>query len=139
MQLNKYLFQDLKEHMEYTFTRQISQNDINIFCKLTDDFHPLHTDIAYSRKHGFDNVLVHGLLLSSLSSMIIGMKLPGENALIISEQFSYYKPVYVGDLITINGIVAKIDQRFQIIDVKIKIKKENILVSDGLIRVKVRN
>jgi hypothetical protein len=71
--------------------------------------------------------------------MIIGMKLPGENALIISEQFSYYKPVYVGDLITINGIVAKIDQRFQIIDVKIKIKKENILVSDGLIRVKVRN
>jgi len=138
MEINKHTIEELNEGVEYSFDKYISQEEINIFCNLTGDFHPLHTSQAYSHEHGFDNIIAHGLLLSAYASRIVGMKLLGENAIVISQQFSYFKPVYVNDLVTIKGTISKIDYRFQLLDVKIKIIKENMIMSEGVIKVKMR-
>lgn len=49
-----------------TASHVISAGDIADFCRLTRDFHPLHTDAAYARKAGFPGIIAHGLYGLSL-------------------------------------------------------------------------
>jgi len=49
-----------------TTSRTISAHDIQNFCALTGDHHPLHTDAAYARSQGFPDVIAHGLFCLSV-------------------------------------------------------------------------
>lgn len=136
-----YTIDELKEGLEAKIERLITKEDIQNFANLTNDFHPLHTSVTYSKANGFKDIIAHGLLLSSFSSTIIGMKLPGENAIILSQTFQYKKPVYPGTQLLINGVLEKIDTRISIIEIKIKITSidKTQLFSIGKYLVKVRN
>ena len=83
-QIANYNIGELKIGHEVNEKRLLTKEDIQKFANLTYDFHPLHTDLKYSQANGFKNIIAHGLLLSSFSSKIIGMKLPGENAMVIN-------------------------------------------------------
>ena len=139
-QIANYTIDELKVGHEVCEKRLLTKKDIQTFANLTSDFHPLHTDLKYSQENGFKNIIAHGLLLSSFSSKIIGMKLPGENAMVVSQKFDYKKPVYPGTLLLIKAVLEKIDLRFSILDISVKIssidKKE--LFSYGKYVVKVR-
>ena len=129
----KYTIDELNVGYEVSEKRFLSKDDIQQFANLTSDFNPLHTNLKYSKANGFENIIAHGLLLSSFSSKIIGMKLPGENAIIISQKFNYKKPVYPGTHLLIKAVLSKIDIRFSIIEILIKITSidEKHLYSDG--------
>ena len=49
------------------------------------------------------------------------MKLPGENAMVVSQKFDYKKPVYPGTHLLIKAVLEKIDLRFSILDISVKI------------------
>ena len=135
-----YTINNLKEGLESKIERLVSKEDIQNFSNLTQDFHPLHTSPDYAKENGFEDIIAHGLLLSSFSSSIIGMELPGDNAIIISQSFIYKKPVYPGTRLLIKGVVNKIDTRFSLLEIKIKITSiDNIyLFATGKYSVKVR-
>lgn len=135
-----YVIEELEEGMEVEFQRLITLKDIQTFAELTGDFHPLHTSETYAKSHGFSNIIAHGLLLSSLSSTIIGMKLPGENAIVLSQMFKYKKPVYPETQLLIKGVLEKIDERFALLEIKIKITSidNKELFAIGKYSVKVR-
>lgn len=124
--------------MDAFLTRTISQEDIEKFSINTGDFHPLHTNPQYCKENGFEGIMAHGMLVSSYASAIVGMYLPGENAIIISQNFSYSKPVYMGDVIKIHGVIDSLDTRFKVIDIKIKISKSDTTLISGNIKVKLR-
>lgn len=136
-----YTIDNLKEGLEVKIERLLTREDIQSFSNLTQDFNPLHTSLVYAKENGFEDIIAHGLLLSSLSSSIIGMKLPGENAIIISQSFVYKKPVYPGTQLLIKGVLNKIDTRFSLLEIKIKItSSDNIRVfATGKYSVKVRS
>ena len=138
--LADYTFEELREGMEAEIQRTISFNDIHIFATLTHDYHPLHTSEAYAKAHGFDTIIAHGLLVSSFSSTLIGMKLPGKNALIVSQNFKYFNPAYPQQTYSIKGIIEKIDKRFSTIEVKILITalESSKLIASGKYLVKLR-
>lgn len=139
-QIANYNIGELKIGHEVNEKRLLTKEDIQKFANLTYDFHPLHTDLKYSQANGFKNIIAHGLLLSSFSSKIIGMKLPGENAMVISQKFKYKNPVYPGTNLLINAVLDKIDLRFSILEISVKItsidKKQ--IFSFGKYFVKVR-
>ena len=67
------------------------------------------------------------------------MRLPGENAIIMAQNFKYRNPAYPGDILTISGELCALDPRFSTMDVKVKIKnQDNLLISSGFYDVKVR-
>ena len=135
-----YTIDNLEEGLEVKIERLLTKEDIQNFANLTQDFHPLHTSPVYAKSNGFEDIIAHGLLLSSLSSSIIGMELPGENAIIISQSFLYKKPVYPGTKLLIKGILNKIDTRFSLLEINIKITSiDNIQVfATGKYSVKIR-
>ena len=136
-----YTIDNLEEGLEAKIERLLTKEDIQNFANLTQDFHPLHTSAVYAKSNGFEDIIAHGLLLASFSSYIIGMELPGENAIIIAQSFVYKKPVYPGTQLLIKGVLNKIDTRFSLLEIKIKITSiDNIQVfATGKYSVKVRS
>lgn len=110
--INKFEISDIYEGQQYEFRKVFSTAVVESFSELTKDFHPLHTSSEYAKSNGFDNIIVQGLLLSSFISYVVGMKLPGENALILSQDAKYIKPIYVNEEVTYNCEVTKLDTRF---------------------------
>ena len=138
--IETYTIDELEEGLEATIERLLTVEDIQNFANLTQDFHPLHTSVVYAKANGFEDIIAHGLLLSSFSSGIIGMKLPGENAIIMSQTFTYKNPVYPGTQLLIKGVLDKRDTRFSLLEIKIKITSidNSQVFATGKYSVKVR-
>lgn len=136
--MNSYSIDQLYVGQKDDIIKTITLEDIKSFSQLTSDYHPLHFDKEYSVKNGFKDVIAHGLLLSSFSSALIGMKLPGEKTIIMRQSFDYMVPVYPNDKLIITGTVCKVDIRFSIIEMNITIKSNDILMSKGSYTLKIR-
>lgn len=48
------------------------------------------------------------MLVGSLISNVIGMKLPGEGTIYMEQHMKFLKPVYIGDTVTARVIVSDI-------------------------------
>ena len=132
------------DQLQVGFSAQISQTvsagDIERFAELVGDFHPLHTDREYAQLSGCEDIIAHGLLISSFASRLIGMELPGKNALMVSQSFDYRRVVSPGETLFFNGIIREIDTRFDRIIVKVRVKRHDGLnVAVGQFGVIVRS
>lgn len=133
-------FNDLYVGQKEKISTIITKNVISQFSSITGDYHPLHSDENYAGKNGFKDIIAHGLLISSLSSKLIGMKLPGLKSIIVKQSFEYNKPAYCGDKITIAGEITKKDKRFKCVEVSINILNEEFtLLCTGKYLVKIRD
>src|SRR3989344_3748664 len=57
-----------------------SDDDVRVFGNLSGDKNPLHYEKKYAESKGFDKPLVHGILLASKFSFLVGMVIPGANS-----------------------------------------------------------
>jgi len=80
------------------------------------------------------------LLLVSFFSRLIGMYLPGENALCLSQSINYLLPAFIGDEITVEGEVITKSSATRIITLKTIIKNNSgKCLIDGQAKILVRN
>ena len=78
------------------------------------------------------------MLLASLYSRFIGMHLPGKYSLLIKSDIKFIKPVFINDVITINGKIIEKNKAYKVVTVKINAKNQfNTIVSSAKITVKV--
>lgn len=80
----------------------ITSADVESFANMTGDRNPIHFDDVYARENGFQKRIVHGMLVTSYFSEIIGEKLPGTGAIICEQSFKYHTPVYVEEELIFN-------------------------------------
>ncbi|CAH2069344.1 unnamed protein product, partial [Thlaspi arvense] len=76
-------------------TRVFSSEDVKAYAEVSHDWNPLHFDQEVARKAGFENRLVHGMLVSSMFPRIISTHFPG--AVYVSQTLQFRSPVYIGD------------------------------------------
>ena len=90
-----------------SFTRTLTEADAALFIGVTWDINPLHTDESYARRTRFKRRIVPGLLTASLLTHLGGLW-----AFLATEmEFHFLAPVYVGDSITSEGVVAEINDQ----------------------------
>ena len=53
-------------------TRVFSQEDVERFAELSGDHNPIHLDNTYAQSSFFQGRIVHGMLVASLISSILG-------------------------------------------------------------------
>jgi acyl dehydratase len=85
---------------EAGFSRVITDSCVAAFAELTGDYSPLHMDEGYAAKTEFGQRVVHGMLVASFFSTLVGMYLPGRRALFLGQQVQFAKPVKAGERIT---------------------------------------
>lgn len=131
---------DIKIGQSKKFTVVITESMINKFAELSGDYNPLHMDENYAQTTKFTHRICHGMLLSSLFSKLVGMHIPGKNALYFSQSLKFLLPCFIDEKITVEGKVLGKSTSTGIITIKTTIRNESekILV-DGEAKVLVRN
>ena len=138
--LSEYTFDEIELGLTKQFQITITESMVDDFAKLTGDFSPIHIDEDYARTTTFQRRVVHGMLLASFLSRMDGMYLPGKHALYFSQSLNFRSPCFIGDTITVSGIVIDKSQSTKILKIESKITNQDdkILLS-GLGRVIVRD
>lgn len=107
----------IRKGSEVSFTKVVSEDDINQFAQLSGDFAPNHVDEAFMKKSAYGKRIAHGALLvaysSKASSMIIEEFAALEkDATPISlgyDRIRFIKPVFIDDEITVRYAVESYD------------------------------
>lgn len=120
-----------------TFDKTFTNKDVEDFARLSGDFNPLHTDESYAKTTQFKKPIIHGMLVGSLCSTLLGMYLPGKKCLYISQTLSFKNPVFVGDKLTVTGNVKTKSVGTRLLEISISITKGAIDVVKGEAIVKV--
>jgi acyl dehydratase len=74
--------------------------EVELFAVLSTDKNPVHLDEAYSATTIFKKRIVHGFLVGSLISAVLGNKMPGNGSIYLSQTMNFKRPVYLNDEVT---------------------------------------
>ena len=91
----------------------VTHSVIDAFAELSGDASPLHVDAAFARRRGYEDRVAHGAYLLVLVSRLVGMSLPGQNALLLSVSMSFTAPVLAGTHIKMIGRVEQLSDTIQ--------------------------
>jgi 3-hydroxybutyryl-CoA dehydratase len=137
--LNELSYNDISIGQQESFIIKITESMVEKFSNLSGDLNPLHMDNEFAESSLFKKRIVHGMLLSSFFSRLIGMKLPGKNALYFSQTLNFRSPCYIDDEIKVVGKVIEKSDSTQIIIVSTSIfNKSKICLIDGIAKIIVR-
>ena len=136
-------FKDIEPGDSVTIQKEISAGMIDAYAAFTGDFNPVHMDEDYCIRHGLKARIAHGMLVMSFVSTLIGMHLPGEGAVWLSQSIDFISPVYAGDTLKITGVVTDKVQgaalSLNMINMKILIRNQSDrMVARGTARVSVK-
>lgn len=113
-------------------TKVFGPKETEEFAQLSEDFNPLHLDAEFAKTTRFKRPIVHGALHSSLVSALLGMRLPGEGTVYMSNFVKFLAPVFVGDKVTARLEVSKIHPEKPIVTLKSTIRNsQGKLVAEG--------
>ena len=135
----QYTLDDSNPGLTHSFTIRVTEAMINEFARLTGDYSPIHREEGFARTTRFGHRVCHGMLLGSFVSRLIGMHLPGKNALVLSYSLRHFLPCYLNQEIIVEGEVVEKSTATRIITVKAVVRDSlgKVLV-DGIIKVLVR-
>jgi 3-hydroxybutyryl-CoA dehydratase len=127
----------------YTLKKTITEAMVREFADFSGDYNPVHMDENYCRSHGLQSRIVHGMLILSFLSTLIGMYLPGEGTVWMSQSIDFITPAKIDDTVEIIGEVSSKSEanalRLKIIVLKIRIRNQlNHLIAKGFVKVTVK-
>lgn len=124
----------------FRLERIFSVEDVDRFAALSGDYSSLHMDDDYAVSAGFDGRVVHGMLLATLFSNLIGMRIPGKQALFLAADLAFRRPVLVGESVTALIRVTGKNPTTRTILLATEIRNtDNQVVVGGMARVKIRD
>ena len=124
-ELPEYTFDEIEIGLTKQFQITITESMIDDFAKISGDYNPLHMDKEYAGNTGFKKRVCHGMLLSSFFSRLVGMYLPGKNALYLSQSLKFPAPCFIDDKVIITGKVVSKSESTHIITLKTTILNES--------------
>ena len=134
----EYTFDSINVGINHKFEITVTEKLISDFSVISGDFNPLHMDENYATKTKFKKRICHGMLLASFLSRLVGMYLPGKNALYFSQILNFISPCFINDIITVKGEIIDKNHATKIITVKTSIiNKKNELILDGEAKVMI--
>ncbi|HLD58692.1 MAG TPA: MaoC family dehydratase [archaeon] len=125
-------FSSLKIGDKGEIKRIFTESDVIRFSELSLDTNPVHIDKDFAEKTVFGERIVHGMLVASLISAVVGTKMPGTGSIWIDQNLRFLKPVKINDEIrAVSELIAKIPERQQVIIRTACYNQKNELVVEG--------
>lgn len=103
-----YTIDDLKPGMSESFTKTVTERDVQSFGEISGDTNPVHFDEEFARATPFKGRIAHGLLSASYISTVLGMKMPGPGTIFLSVSARFKAPVRIGDTVTATCTVREV-------------------------------
>ena len=119
--MNEFRFEDLVIGLEQYFSVTITEEMMKQFLDLSGDINPLHNDADFAIAQNYQDKVVYGLLTTSFISKLVGVLLPGKYCLLQGIDVKYSRPVYVGDILIVRGIVDELHPSVKRAVIKVEI------------------
>jgi acyl dehydratase len=121
-----------------TLSKAFTESEVNQFAKISLDDNPIHLDREYSKSTVFGQPIVHGILVASLFSGLMGGKFPGHGTVYLGQTLRFMAPVFVGEEVEATVEVIKIREDKPIVTLRtVCTNSEGKVVIEGEAVVKV--
>ena len=101
MQISNVTFDEIAIGDTATYTRLITNQEVEAFAAISGDHNPLHLDPDYAAATPFGECIAHGMLTGALISAAIAMQLPGPGSVYLNQSLQFRAPVFLGDTLTV--------------------------------------
>lgn len=119
------------------FSKTITETDVYMFAGICGDFNPVHVNKVEAQKSIFGRPVVHGALVTSFISTVLGMYMPGPGSIYMEQNSRFLKPVFIGDTITVKVEIMDISEK-KVASLATKIyNQEEEIVVDGCAKIKL--
>ncbi|MCX5773183.1 MAG: MaoC family dehydratase [Fusobacteria bacterium] len=129
---------ELKVGDKGMFTKTVETFDIYLFAGITGDFNPAHIDEEHSKDGMFKHRVMHGMICAGYISGAITQKLPGLGTIVTKQHIQFKKPVFVGDSITVNLEIIKIEGLKITLNTTC-VNQEGVIVTEGSVETLIPN
>jgi 3-hydroxybutyryl-CoA dehydratase len=135
-----YYIEDLKPGMSESFSKTVTERDIELFGEVSGDVNPVHFDEAFAKGTIFKGRIAHGVLSASYISTVLGMKMPGPGTIFMSLTTRFKAPVRIGDTVTATCTVREVvpEKRRVLFDCTCKVKDVTVVDGEALVRAPAR-
>ena len=123
--MNHYRLADLTPGVTESFTVTITEEMMAQFYAITGDNSPIHMDADYAAGRGYPGRVVYGMLGASFLSTLAGVYLPGEHCLLHGVDLKFAKPIFIGDTLTVTGVVDEVNDTVREITIKASIVNQD--------------
>jgi len=107
--MKTHYLEDLSEGMEASYSRTVTEADIEAFARVSGDTNPVHLDEDYARGTMFKTRIAHGMLSAGYISTVLGTKLPGPGCIYMSQTLKFLAPVKIGDTVVTTLKLTSLD------------------------------
>lgn len=129
-----------EENDIYEYPFSFTQEDVNLFAKISGDDNPIHLNEEYAKKTIFKRRIIHGFLSGSVFSKVFGTLYPGKGTIYLEQTMRYNKPMYTGEDYVASFKLLSINRtkgRAEVETIIFNSKKEPVLEGIALIQNKV--
>jgi acyl dehydratase len=128
----------LKVGDKATLRKAFTEGEVENFAKISLDDNPIHLDREYAKSTVFGQPIVHGILVASLLSGLMGGKFPGHGTVYLGQTLKFMAPVYIDEEVEASVEVVKIREDKPIITLKTQcVKSDGNIALEGEAVVKV--
>jgi acyl dehydratase len=124
-------FSSIVEGEQVRLPFAVTDGDMAAFAAISGDRNPLHCNDAFAQSRGFPGRVVYGALLVAKVSKLIGMELPGRDAIWSSLDIQFASPLLVGQPAVIEASVAHISAAASSLELKLRIHADGKLIARG--------
>lgn len=107
--MGKNSIENLQVGQLYVKNFVVSEKMGEEFAKISQDYNPIHLNGDAAAQTRFGRKIVHGMLIGSYFSGIIGNEFPGAGSVYISQEIIFKSPVYYDTDIEIKIEVTEIN------------------------------
>ncbi len=107
------------------FAKTISESDVVQYAGITGDVNPIIVDEEFAFTTPYKKRLVHGMLVASFFSNIVGTKLPGPGSIHISYKVRFLKPSFIGDTLQTKVTVTEVDKSKNYVTLQVTCMNQN--------------
>lgn len=97
---------DIVAGASLVFEREVTEDDVLVFARLSGDENALHVDAAYAASTNFGGRIAHGAFQVGIASAMLGMRLPGRNVLLGSVNARFPAPLRYPARISVAGTIT---------------------------------
>lgn len=118
--LSNYTYDEITIGQTASYTKGVSEKDIQLFAAVSGDVNPVHLDADFAANSPFKERIAHGMLTGAFVSAALALELPGPGTIYLGQSLRFRLPVKIGDTITVQLEVTekREDKKFVTLDCK---------------------
>ena len=107
-----------------TRSLKLEMEHVQKFAEITGDYNPLHFDREFTSRTRFKELVVQGGLTTGLMHALVAMDMPGPGTVFLSQNWKFTAPVFIGDTITAEAVVASVHEKKPVCQLNVTIRRQ---------------